>query len=283
MTAACDVYDGCRRWDKLPEVQEEVVRQQRMLARKRYFGYYWTDTDEEGLQARLRAALMATKNGSEPLHVPGMVRTVAEAVEIAMETGQPVVVDGAGQYTWEPTVLSVLYNSSLLIQSVRSCSMHGAWELMEGCKGMFAGGNYSLSAQDECDTTFLVRGAEWMLEDCDVRCIGGTVVRACNGGSSFAQAYSDDQLFPSMNFDEADMSSRVTLRRCGIGGQDPDRFERVTHSLTGSLEQGERAPLARNAVDVFDSSTVECYYCSLADTENVIARTGDTSSFKMER
>ncbi len=265
----------------MPEVQQEINRQQRMLARKRYFGYQWTDSDEEKLQQRLRAVRVSTRNGTDPIRVPAILLTVAEAVEVAMETGQPVVVDGVGEHTWEPTVLSVLYNSTLLLKSKKECCMRGAWELMEGCAGTFVGGNYSLNAQDEGDATILARGCTWVLEDCHIRCIAGTAVRAHDGQSANMQAYSDQgAMFPE-DLGNDDLPSHVSLRRCGLGGDDPERFERVTHSV--SQEPGAQVKLAQSAVDVYGSSSVECVRCSLADTDNVIARTFEKSSLKLER
>lgn len=95
---------------------------------------------------------------------------------------------------------------------------------------------------------------------------------------------------PTYNVEGKDISAKAVLRRCAAGGDDPDRLMRVTHFVGGreEIENGLGLGFASDtkahaAIDVLDSSVVECSYTSLSDTQMMSARCFDWGGLTMDR
>ncbi len=178
---------------------------------------------------------------------------------------------GPGEYSWDPRTVVVLPNRTLELECrARPCLLAGAWLLAEASRGRLARANLSCEAEDAWGATVRVQGGRWRLEECDVRCGAGVAVDVTDG--TLALPCLDGGLGP-LEFmaavADADaagggppraVAGDVTLERCGIGGEDPGRWERYSHMLQGVAK-------AVSAVDVSGGSRCRARLCTMEDTE----------------
>lgn len=213
------------------------------------------------------------------MQAPARGLTIREAFEEAMAEGRGVRVIG-GSHTWGNDILAVWPSAHLHVScEVAETYLIGLWELAELSQGSITGGNLSYCAHDVSSQTLLVRGSSWVFNRCDIRSFQGVAVRVTNGYQEIASAgeLAPFQLSHAFSDPQARvLPSNVSLELCGVGGLDPDRFEREGH-----LDPEQRQ--ARSALDVSDTSEARMLRCSVFDTSVFSLRVYHNALLEVER
>lgn len=134
---------------------------------------------------------------------------------------------------------------------------------MEDAQGGLAGTNFSTAGEQDETSTMIFRGAQVVMQQCDVRCVGGSCLRLHNGRSmeleldrECGMTYldwddnSDEETGTVRGMTRPDIPSYVNMLQCGLGGDDP-RVEDFVANLDDDVCR------AQSCIDLFDDCAAE--------------------------